>query len=378
MIRSIVSKIRRKLGLPTNQQGQGLTELAVITPILLLFFLGLVEVGGALHSYSAVTSGAREGARYGIRHSGVRGGDESADIAYESIAYWTRSVADSLPITTVSEGETLELDGEKATIIVSHLKEMYSSTRGHYVYHLVNQYSEGGDRPSMITEDWLATTAQRSDDTPGLPHETTNDIAVEVIYDHPQLTGLFAIVLPDPIPLHSITVMRIFGDAMDRCDAYPIAIHESSLDGAKPGDSIGDMFNGTDSGNFGWMRWPADSSYGTPGQMANWLGEDSEESGSEFSNACDSEDETLSVDDCVWGNSGLTNSVDIRAALDALIGQEIVVPVWDWAEGTGINAYYHIVRFVRVMITDYHLPGQNRITATYIGPATECSGLTTP
>ena len=45
MIRSIVSKIRRKLGLPTNQQGQGLTELAVITPILLLFFLGLVEVG---------------------------------------------------------------------------------------------------------------------------------------------------------------------------------------------------------------------------------------------------------------------------------------------------------------------------------------------
>ena len=61
MIRSIVSKIRRKLGLLTNQQGQGLTELAVITPILLLFFLGLVEVGGALHSYSAVNSAAREG-----------------------------------------------------------------------------------------------------------------------------------------------------------------------------------------------------------------------------------------------------------------------------------------------------------------------------
>ena len=369
MIRSIVSKIRRKLGLPTNQQGQGLTELAVITPILLLFFLGLVEVGGALHSYSAVTSGAREGARYGIRHSGVRGGDESADIDYESIVYWTRSVADSLPITTVSEDETLELDGEKATIIVSHLKEIYSPTRDRYVYQLVNQYSEGGDRPSMITEEWLATTAQRSDNTPGLPHETTDDIAVEVIYDHPQLTGLFAIVLPDPIPLHSITVMRLYGNKTPDCSVYPIAIHEDSL--GEVDESMGDIWNGSGAGNFGWLRWPEDTSAGNEGYLVDML-TDPLLSVFDFSNALDPSDTTLSIGDYGWGNSGVSNSSDVCAALDGLIGKDIVVPVWDTASGTGINGYYHITQFVRIKITGYHLPGQDRITATYLGPATDC------
>lgn len=76
----------------------------------------------------------------------------------------------------------------------------------------------------------------------------------------------------------------------------------------------------------------------------------------------------------MWGNSGVSDSSAARAALDALIGKNIVVPVWDTASGTGVNGYYHITQFVRIKITAYHLPGQDMIEATYIGPATECTG----
>jgi hypothetical protein len=47
------------------------------------------------------------------------------------------------------------------------------------------------------------------------------------------------------------------------------------------------------------------------------------------------------------------------------------VPVWDEATGQGNNLKYRVVGFGRVQITDYRLPGQNRISAIFWG-ATTC------
>jgi hypothetical protein len=45
----------------------------------------------------------------------------------------------------------------------------------------------------------------------------------------------------------------------------------------------------------------------------------------------------------------------------------ITVPVWNTATGQGSNTRYHGVGFARIWITDYRLPGQNRISAIFWG-----------
>ena len=46
---------------------------------------------------------------------------------------------------------------------------------------------------------------------------------------------------------------------------------------------------------------------------------------------------------------------------------DIVVPVWDIAQDSGANTIYHVVNFARVQLTDYHLPGENQISARFLG-----------
>ncbi|MBW8009996.1 MAG: pilus assembly protein [Chloroflexi bacterium] len=45
--------------------GQGMVEFAIVLPVLLMLVLGLIEFGRLMFIYSAVTSAAREAARYG-------------------------------------------------------------------------------------------------------------------------------------------------------------------------------------------------------------------------------------------------------------------------------------------------------------------------
>ncbi|KKM11911.1 hypothetical protein SY88_06665 [Clostridiales bacterium PH28_bin88] len=46
-----------------EQRGQGLAELALLLPVLLLLVMGMMEFGRVSHAYLAVTNAAREGAR---------------------------------------------------------------------------------------------------------------------------------------------------------------------------------------------------------------------------------------------------------------------------------------------------------------------------
>jgi hypothetical protein len=364
MILRIASKIRHALQSSSRQQGQSLVELAIITPLLLLLFLGLAEVGAALHSYLIVTEATREGARYGAR---------GMYVTDTTVSHKTRNSGQELDITLELPGDTFVLDEEKATIIVSRLRKIFSG--GSYRYEVLSQYSEG-DQPSILTPEWLATKENEVSDS-GFADNVLemNMIAVEMTYDHPQLTGLFAFLpfLSDPIPMRAITIMRL-GKSRDipECCAYPIAIHEDTLAGKSKGQSLGDIYNGSGDGNFGWLRWPKETSAGNEGYLVDSL-KDPCLSRGDFDNATNPSDHQLSVEDDVWGNTGLSDSSDVRTALDNLKGQKILVLVWDTASGTGTNGYYHIVAFAWVRITDYRLPGQDRITAIFEGLATECN-----
>ena len=47
-----------------DERGQGLVELAVALPLLLLILVGLVDIGRIYHSTIALSTGVREGAAY--------------------------------------------------------------------------------------------------------------------------------------------------------------------------------------------------------------------------------------------------------------------------------------------------------------------------
>jgi Flp pilus assembly protein TadG len=58
---------RRERGAGTSkgQAGQGLTEFALVFPIIVLLIMGVFDMGRAVYAYNALTNAAREGARVG-------------------------------------------------------------------------------------------------------------------------------------------------------------------------------------------------------------------------------------------------------------------------------------------------------------------------
>lgn len=130
------------------------------------------------------------------------------------------------------------------------------------------------------------------------------------------------------------------------------------------GQELVDIYNGDGPGNFGWLSWTGGPSVPTLVQSLTPPGDSNT-----YVNPDNPDDHALSVGDWVHGKPGVSNSRLVRDALDNLKGVVITVPVWDEATGHGTNLKYHVVGFARIQIADYRLPGQNRISAVYQGPA---------
>jgi len=148
------------------------------------------------------------------------------------------------------------------------------------------------------------------------------------------------------------------------CELYPIALHVDTLAGAQVGQEIRDILNGEGAGNFGWLSWTGNPNEPTlvrsltpPGDSHTYV------------NPYAPGDHDLSAGDWVYGKPGVSNSGPVRAALDNLKAYTITVPVWDRAVGTGCTLKYHVVGFARIRITGYHLSGQDRISAVFLGYA---------
>jgi hypothetical protein len=145
-------------------------------------------------------------------------------------------------------------------------------------------------------------------------------------------------------------------------------LHEGLLANAQPGDILNDILNGEQAGNFGWLTWSGNTNTPTlinsltlPGDSDSYI------------NPNDASDNILSVGDWVEGKPGVSNAAGVRNALDMLSYVEITVPVWDVAQGSGANTSYHITGFATIRILDYDLPGQDQITAEFVGFAS-CDG----
>ena len=146
------------------------------------------------------------------------------------------------------------------------------------------------------------------------------------------------------------------------CGLYLIALDESTLAGLGPGETLDDILSGDQPGNFGWLSWSGDPSAVT---LANSLTAPGDSHA--YVNPTNPSDPALSVGDYVSGSPGITNSRDVRTALDTLLGSTISIPVWDESRKKGRNTLYRVAGFADIEIVDYRLPGENRITAVFHG-----------
>lgn len=162
------------------------------------------------------------------------------------------------------------------------------------------------------------------------------------------------------------------------CNLYPIALNKASVDGKAEGSQINDIWNGSGSGNFGWLTWAGSKSEPTLATSLTPEGDSNT-----YVNPQNSQDRTISVGDYILGTPGVTNSNGVRTALDKLKTQDIVVPVWDTNNcAGGANAQYRTWKYAKVRITNYDLaggpasgpagtcserPGRNKISATFKG-----------
>jgi hypothetical protein len=145
-------------------------------------------------------------------------------------------------------------------------------------------------------------------------------------------------------------------------DLYPIALSQKSLVGVPVGGVIKDIYNGVAQGNFGWLTWAGSPNEPTLVKSLTIPG-----NSSTYINPQLPSDHVVSVGDWVQGKPGISNSDQVRRALNALEQIDITVPVWDRAMGRGNNSLYHVSAFARVRITNYRLPKENRITARFLG-----------
>jgi len=149
------------------------------------------------------------------------------------------------------------------------------------------------------------------------------------------------------------------------CELYPIALPATAISNAIAGTTVLDVFNGSAPGNFGWLAWG-----GSPSEPALATSLIAPGNSSAYINPTDPTDHQLSAGDWVSSKPGVSNSKKVRDALDALMHRDVTLPVWSATRGAGEKAEYFITGFARVRLLSYQLPGQNRISARFLGWAT--------
>ncbi len=146
------------------------------------------------------------------------------------------------------------------------------------------------------------------------------------------------------------------------CRLYPIGVEAGMVDGAVPGSSIEQMPTGNGTGNYSFLTWAGGNDVPTlaasliaPGDVESYINPD------------DPGDNRIEVADWVQGGPGVMNSRAVRDALDALIGVDIVLPLWRENRKQGSNFDYLVDGFAVVELTAYKLKGKGWISFIYKG-----------
>ena len=431
IIQKIMKPLSKRSRKP-HEKGQSLVEMAIITPLLIFLLLGVFEVGHAVRGYLALVNVNREITRFSVRPGYLDFTDVGTiDTSYQKVREWVDvSLGQQLNMDFTNTGDINNTGN--ATLIVSHVvvdtgfpcEDMdpkkcdcddfddpsynpypdddiivYPTKPG--MWYQAKAYGPAetttGDRSSKIDFKSLVENELIPQNNKfnceliqkGGVASANNMIVTELFLDKPQLFGFPFISNPltDPVPLYTHTTMRLVSGARDLldntdtvgplCMAYPITFHQDIFDDPD-NPSIPqwiDAYEGSSSGNFGWITWNPASSNNNAGYVEKEL-KIPQLSMNDYTNVEDPSDHSLSIGDSVSTKTGIANSSGVDDQLQLLVGKEIIIPIYVESPGTGSGSAYVISHFAKIKVDQICLPrngqqcdGKNekQIKATFLG-----------
>ena len=174
----------RKLSNTKAQRGQSMIETALLFPILLMLFAGMIEEVFISRSYLAILDASYQGAHLGSQGMLFYDNNQIYTLVQQDLSpkYNTSSLIDVIITRATLNG------GTSLTIDAGYPKNMKGSSR----HSIFANSSDLSDR-------------LRSNDLGG------RLIVVEVVYDHPLLFDFPIIwdLLPNPFPLVAYTIQYV-------------------------------------------------------------------------------------------------------------------------------------------------------------------------
>jgi Flp pilus assembly protein TadG len=182
-------------------RGQSLLEFALALPVLLILFLGLIELALAMRAQLVLTNANREAARFASRGTAT-----DRQVAERAMV----SFAKQLPVETAGPDANTGIIVTRFHIPADQ-QEAATFFSPVYITGTLTYTAPNGTVESTPSKLVPATYAQKLKDQ-NRGYFTDNDVVVvETYYHHYQLlhAPLIEWVFPEPIVLYVRTVMRI-------------------------------------------------------------------------------------------------------------------------------------------------------------------------
>jgi len=213
--------------------GQGLLEMAVILPILLIMLLGVVEIGLALRSYLVVVNANREGARFASRGQfsdqfvgarvvnsagTVRAGDPPTDVPFLRTRDFVSATAEANAGIIVTH-ILMDSDGDvySHTVVVTGV---HPSGEGGLIGAEQSVISDTAPARAQLVSRHRESTESISTQRAAAMYDPVGNhiVVVETFFQHHPLWGSVdlpwggSLFLPDPWIMHAQAEMRVLTD----------------------------------------------------------------------------------------------------------------------------------------------------------------------
>ena len=156
--------------------------------------------------------------------------------------------------------------------------------------------------------------------------------------------------------------VTITAEAVPGCAVYPFATDWTSFHGVAIDWQEVQLSIGTSPGQFSWLSWLSQEDSAT---LANSLTPPGDSH--TYVHPVDPTDTMLSTGDWVHIVGDQGDEQILRDALDILIGQDIVIPIWDTFYDGGTYQKFRVGTFVGVRVVGYGLDGSDTLTINYLG-----------
>lgn len=182
-------------------KGQALVESAIIFPILILFLLGVFEVGWALRTYMVLANGNREAARYAAR-PGYLDMNKPSNVYNHALD----SMSDQIPFT--EHGGMVITFAEYDVPCTGVFTVTSPINVPTYTWAYPVTYTSRLDYTEIDQQmiDWQRQHSCTKEAYSLTPYKLQS-VTVEMYYDHPHLFGLSPI--GNPVPMYTHSTFRV-------------------------------------------------------------------------------------------------------------------------------------------------------------------------